>query len=57
MELMSGSAIYVYGLSGPSGGQARVKLDDREVVQLNMTVSTTCEEGLRADELERLGDE
>lgn len=57
MELMSGSAIYVYGLSGPLGGQARVKLDDREVAQLNMTVSTTCEEGLRADELERLGDE
>ena len=46
MELMSGSAIYVYGLSGPLGGQARVKLDDREVAQLNMTVSATWEEDL-----------
>jgi len=57
MELMSGSAIYVYGLSGPSRGQARVKLDDREVAQLNMTVSATCEEDTRADKPERLGDE
>jgi hypothetical protein len=35
---MLGSAIYVYGLSGPSGGQARVKLDDREVADLKLTV-------------------
>jgi len=54
---MSGSAIYVYGLSGPLGGQARVKLNDREVAQLNLTVSATCGEDTRADKPERLEDE
>ena len=37
-SLMEGSAVYVYGISGPHGGQARVKLDDTEVAELNMTV-------------------
>lgn len=38
-SLMIGSAVYVYGISGPQSGQARVKLDDVEVAELNMTVS------------------
>jgi hypothetical protein len=37
-SLMEGSAVYVYGISGPQCGQARVKLDDTEVAKLNMTV-------------------
>lgn len=35
---MPGSAVYVYGLSGPQSGQARVKLNGVEVANLNMTV-------------------
>jgi hypothetical protein len=35
---MKGSAVYIYGISGPLCGQARVKLDDMEVAELNMTV-------------------
>jgi hypothetical protein len=38
---MEGSAVYVYGISGPQSGQARVKLDDIEVAELNMTVRPT----------------
>jgi hypothetical protein len=36
---MSGSTIYLYGISGPQGGGAQVKLDDVLVADLNMTVS------------------
>jgi hypothetical protein len=54
---MLGSAVYVYGLSGPLGGQARVKLDDREVAQLNMTVRTTYPSQSNANKAERVGDE
>jgi hypothetical protein len=35
---MEGSAVYVYGQSGPDGGQARVHLNSQEVAELNLTV-------------------
>jgi hypothetical protein len=35
---MEGSAVYIYGQSGPNGGQARVYLNNQEVAELNLTV-------------------
>lgn len=37
-ELMAGSGVYVYGLSGPEGGEAEVSLDGVMMSRLNMTV-------------------
>lgn len=37
----AGSAVYVYGQTGPDCGQAEVMLDSQTVAYLNMTVSET----------------
>lgn len=39
LTICVGSAVYVYGQTGPDCGQAKVMLDDKVVAYLNMTVS------------------
>lgn len=41
VSLTAGSGAYVYGMSGPDGGEAEVKLDGVVVDRLNLTVRMT----------------